>query len=115
MKFRPQVQLRFRDAAQFLQIKQMAREEFTSVNEWVLRRIESKIGQEGGNGVARESGRDVAAAHLQTGDMPTMRRKSKADASGSGQAKGKAESGHDPKTCRVYKCGTCAVLTGGQK
>ena len=41
MKLRPQVQLRFRDAEQFLAIKDRAAVAALSVNEWILRQVES--------------------------------------------------------------------------
>ena len=40
MKLRPQVQLRFRDAEQFMDVKTLAGEEKLSVNEWILHQIE---------------------------------------------------------------------------
>ncbi len=50
MKFRPQVQLRFRDEVQYTSVKGAAASEAISVNEWVLQRIESKIGGQNGSG-----------------------------------------------------------------
>lgn len=43
MKFRPQIQLRFRDEAGYVAVKEAAGVEGLSVNEWVLRRTEDSI------------------------------------------------------------------------
>lgn len=40
MKFRPQVQLRFRGEGQFDGVKGLASKEGVSVNEWILEQIE---------------------------------------------------------------------------
>jgi len=41
MKFRPQIQLRFRDEADYARVKSLAAAEAISVNEWVLRKTEA--------------------------------------------------------------------------
>lgn len=40
MKFRPQIQLRFRSETQYIQFKDQASNESISVNEWMLLQIE---------------------------------------------------------------------------
>ena len=42
MKMRPQFNLRFRDAGQFLDIRYLASEADIPVNEWILRRLEEE-------------------------------------------------------------------------
>ena len=44
MKFRPQVQLRFRDEEQFEAVKKAAEGLELSVNEWVVRQVEQGLG-----------------------------------------------------------------------
>ncbi len=48
MKLRPQFNLRFRDAEQFLDVKYLAEESDIPVNEWVLRQIEREPLLKGG-------------------------------------------------------------------
>lgn len=43
MKFRPQMQLRFRDEKQYREIKMAAQLAKLSVNEWVLQQVEKKL------------------------------------------------------------------------
>lgn len=43
MKFRPQMQLRFRDEKQYEAVKKQAAKEKLSVNEWVIRQFEKKL------------------------------------------------------------------------
>jgi hypothetical protein len=45
MKLRPQVQLRFRDVAQFEVLRKSAQSEGLSFNEWILRVLEAKDGR----------------------------------------------------------------------
>lgn len=44
MKFRPQMQLRFRDEAQYNSVKAKAEKEGVSVNEWVVCLVEDALG-----------------------------------------------------------------------
>ena len=48
MKFRPQFNLKFRSAEEFVAVKEKACVEDISVNEWVLRQMESAAGWEPG-------------------------------------------------------------------
>ena len=97
MKFRPQMQLRFRDEAQFIAVKNAARTAAVSVNEWVLQCLEG--GGTGIRGTPIESGdsgsrrvsRGVEAPSPAVGSSPTPPTKRT----------------HDPKTCRVYGCLQC--------
>jgi hypothetical protein len=74
MKMRPQFNLRFRDAEQFLDIKFLADEAEIPVNEWILRQIEkvpmlkgarltaeyeAKLAKEKENGTGTEGAVDV--------------------------------------------------------
>lgn len=72
MKLRPQVQLRFRDAEQFLAVKARAAGHGLSVNEWILQRIEHKAPSLRGEGVMPSDGvRELAQQNTQravTGD-----------------------------------------------
>ena len=43
MKLRPQVQLRFRDEAQYEQMKKNAAAAKLSLNEWLLRKLEEAV------------------------------------------------------------------------
>lgn len=58
MKLRPQFNLKFRSAEEFVAVKEKAQVEDISVNEWVLRGMESAAGWEPGkwDGKAEEAG-----------------------------------------------------------
>lgn len=43
MKFRPQMQLRFRDEKQYEAVKKVAAKEKLSANEWIVQQIETKL------------------------------------------------------------------------
>ncbi len=45
MKFRPQMQLRFRDEEQFRKVKESAHRAAQSMNEWILGKIEDSGGR----------------------------------------------------------------------
>lgn len=62
MKFRPQVQLRFRDEFQFEQMKAAATAASLSLNEFVLRKLEAENGKSGGS--------DSKQVQRITGDVP---------------------------------------------
>lgn len=53
MKYRPMVQLRFRDEEQMASVTRAAGALALSRNEWVLLAIESRIGGQGGSGEAK--------------------------------------------------------------
>ena len=55
MKFRPQIQLRFRDAKQYEGVKTLAEEANISLNEYILRAVEKEIDGQA-RGTARGSG-----------------------------------------------------------
>lgn len=59
MKFRPQIQLRFRDADHYERVKAAAGLKDLSVNEYVLQAVEAF------NGKVRKAGDDVQAAPVQ--------------------------------------------------
>jgi len=61
MKLRPQMQLRFRDVDQFVDVKTLAREEKLSVNEWILQRIEEEPLLKGGT-IRKERGAENSEA-----------------------------------------------------
>ena len=71
MKFRPQMQLRFRSAEQFVSVKAMAASAGLSDNEWVLQKIEAAGGLK--NGVHGESvgevdgGREASGSGVRSG------------------------------------------------
>jgi hypothetical protein len=47
MRLRPQFQLRFRDAGQYVEIQHLARLAGKSMNEWILCRLERVVGAQG--------------------------------------------------------------------
>lgn len=96
MKFRPQIQLRFRDEEQYLRVKLEASAVSVSLNEFVLRKLES-VEQGGGttDALVHKTSAARAVSKMPTTDVPAIK-------------------DHDTETCRVYKCGQCAVLKVGE-
>lgn len=62
MKFRPQVQLRFRGADQYEEVKRRAAAVGRSLNEYVLTAVEKSLG--GGDGRKDEAGSEVFAGAM---------------------------------------------------
>ncbi len=104
MKFRPQIQLRFRDEAQFLSIKNLALVSGLSVNEFVIQRLE-----QGGGTVDAAPKRGAASREVRR-----VRAPGETPVTNAGSSPAPATNSHDPKTCRVYKCGQCAATGGGK-
>jgi hypothetical protein len=52
MKFRPQIQLRFRDEGQYVLVKDLAAKDGLSLNEWILRKVENGGNQRQGGTVS---------------------------------------------------------------
>ena len=69
MKFRPQFNLKFRSAEEFVAVKEKACVEDISVNEWVLRQMESAAGWEPGkwDGEAKKAGAEQKISSVARG------------------------------------------------
>lgn len=78
MKFRPQVQLRFRDEAQFSLVRDSAKASQLSVNEWILRRLEN-------GDVHQLRGSALVETQVQNREMQAVRTGSEKESSGAGQ------------------------------
>ena len=125
MKFRPQVQLRFRDEAQFAEVRARADRQRLSLNEWLLRAVEvSYEGVVNGN-----SGVDVDDAGAKVGGgrdkaaLPVLRKAKGAKkqlhplqsvrdelGGGAGHIPASAHEGHDTyKAGDGRYCSTCEV------
>lgn len=106
MKFRPQVQLRFRDEGQYIRCKDLAADEQLSLNEWILRKVEN--GREGkresrdvpdevsGRGVPRRVGKSGERRDIKSvGHTPGKESSGKRDPVDGGGKKDRGKQGKD--------------------
>jgi hypothetical protein len=116
MKFRPQIQLRFRSEEQYTHVKALASKIGISINEWILQKLEEteRLVRKGKPQATGQKPDEVE------GGVPSVSLGGNGPKTGQeGGVPGAAEKStapsrsHDPKTCRIYGCGMCKVLKAG--